>query len=807
MIQSPLQIEMFGGLRVCLPGQAPVEMPPQQTGALLAYLALHSGRQHTREELAEIFWPEEEPETSRSRLRHALHALRRQLEQPPFEKESVLVATRATVHLNPALIRTDVAAFEEAIQTAGESGDPATRIGHLVRAVGLYRGNLLPGYYQDGFLTEQRRYADLFWKALNRLRQAYEEAGDLEHALECGRRAVSLDPLSEEAHCALMRLYAAMGQTSALLRQFQELERILKEQLGIAPSVETCALLETLRQNISQNGSQNGHSQGQTVRTNGSTSPHIDIRTESEPLPISSPSTRTPSPALPAPTSRLPLWPRWVFILMVLLALNGLFLGWLTFRPRTVGTAASPLGSLSPTPVPAAKEIWKRRYQPESDESDPKGSEPTATAADAAGNIYITGFVHTTKNDVDFLTLKYDPNGNLLWRARYNGPGNDVDRARSIAVDKDGNVYVTGESDNGKGNGKTRLCGLDFATVKYDKDGRQVWERRYNGPGDGEDWAKRIALDDAGNVYVGGYAVQSKAAGYLFHPTILKYDADGNQKWIKSYSPEKGLYSKQGMYATLTDMKVDGAGNIYIIGIEETKQHLIDNLDYLTVKYDTHGAVQWQKSYGGPGNGDDTPFALALDRAGNVYVTGRGYNGDSVHGGTGDDFVTLKYSMNGVELWKKSYHGGSGDAPHALAVDAAGNVYVTGEINPGAISSDFATVMYDTNGLQKWAKQCNGLRNGSDAPQAIAVDSAGQIFVTGSFYDGHPDDNDGTIDDYATLKYDAQGNCLWLGLYNGPARGTDRAYAIAIDSHGDIIVTGQSNDGRFPGIFTIKYKP
>src|SRR5262249_52853791 len=145
------------------------------------------------------------------------------------------------------LVRTDVAAFEEAIRSAGESGDPTDRIVHLGRSVGLYRGDLLPGYYQDGFLAQQRRLADHFWKALNRLRQAYEESGDLEHALECGRRAVSLDPLSEEAHCALMRLYAAMGQPSAMLRQFQELERVLREQLGTEPSLETLALLGTLR--------------------------------------------------------------------------------------------------------------------------------------------------------------------------------------------------------------------------------------------------------------------------------------------------------------------------------------------------------------------------------------------------------------------------------------------------------------------------------------------------------------------------------------------------------------------------------
>src|SRR5579871_870432 len=223
MAQPLLHIEMFGSLRVLLPGKAPVEMPPHQVEALLAYLALHPGRQHTREELVALFWPDEAPETARHRLRTALHTLRRHLEQPPFEAGSILLTTRTTVWLNSALVRTDVGAFLEAIRLAEKTEEPAARIGPLARAVEIYRGELLPGYYQDGFLSEQQRLADLYWSALNQLRQAYEEAGDPEHALECARRVVKHDPLSEQAHCALMRLYAQTGQPSAMLRQFQEL--------------------------------------------------------------------------------------------------------------------------------------------------------------------------------------------------------------------------------------------------------------------------------------------------------------------------------------------------------------------------------------------------------------------------------------------------------------------------------------------------------------------------------------------------------------------------------------------------------
>lgn len=117
---------------------------------------------------------------------------------------------------------------------------------------------------------------------------------------------------------------------------------------------------------------------------------------------------------------------------------------------------------------------------------------------DLAGNIYLTGFVNTSKTDVDYQTLKYRPDGRLLWEQRYNGPGNDLDRAQAIAVDDTGNVYITGESDGGKGEGPERLNSLDIATIKYSPDGKQLWVRRYDGPGHGMDSGRQIRLDGAG---------------------------------------------------------------------------------------------------------------------------------------------------------------------------------------------------------------------------------------------------------------------------------------------------------------------
>ena len=103
-------------------------------------------------------------------------------------------------------------------------------------------------------------------------------------------------------------------------------------------------------------------------------------------------------------------------------------------------------------------------------------------------------------------------------------------------------------------------------------------------------------------------------------------------------------------------------------------------LDYATLKYDPSGNLLWEKRYKGPGNGADGATAMAVDAAGNVYVTG-----ESGGVGSGLDYATLKYDASGNLLWEKRYNGpgNASDRATAIAVDAAGNVYVTGYSDGG----------------------------------------------------------------------------------------------------------------------------
>ncbi len=405
-----------------------------------------------------------------------------------------------------------------------------------------------------------------------------------------------------------------------------------------------------------------------------------------------------------------------------------------------------------------------------------------AITLDGESNVYIAGTTMGTGASLDYVTIKFNSNGLMQWTATYNGPLSGADVALAVAVDGAGNVYVTGKSIGVYPN-------YDFATVKYDVNGVQQWVTRYSSAGDGE--ANSIAVDASGNVYVSGWTY----AGSYNHTNYvtIKYNPTGTPLWSSIFSNPGESWD----YARA--MKVDQSGNVYVTG---SGWRGIYSWDYATVKYDSSGAQQWVAYYNGSGSAADNAYDLAVDDFGNVYVTGQSWGTMW----TLNDCATVKYNSAGVEQWVARYSSPAdfADGAYCLALDSAGSVYIAGYCWNLYNAQDYVTVKYNSAGIEQWVQTYAGLTYAIDIADEIAVDAAGNAFVTGR----SGGDVAGSAGDYATIKYNTNGIMQWVMRFDGAANANDAAHAMALDNSGSVYVTGYSNGGATQAdIVTLKYSP
>jgi len=402
-------------------------------------------------------------------------------------------------------------------------------------------------------------------------------------------------------------------------------------------------------------------------------------------------------------------------------------------------------------------------------------------AVDQKGNVFVTGYSYSRETDFDFITLKYDAQGELIWAERYNGPANSTDYAQDLELDGEGNVYVAGHS-NGIGSS------LDATIVKYDKDGHRLWVNRYDGPAKRDDYAYAVTLAPDGGI---------AAAGYSFGPgtehdyLVLKFRADGRLLWKARYNSP---LNRDDVCETLAADKV---GNVLVTGVDRTRE---SSYDMATLKYDAGGQMKWLVRYAGPGQVFDAAEAIGVDPEGNVYVTGYSYSRE-----TNFDFVTVCYDAEGHERWVAKYDGPSHriDRGLELTVIPTGGVCVAGISFGQRTAVDCLTIRYDEEGNQVWSARYNGTGNGADVPQAITLDPESNVILAG--YSRGLE----TGRDYFLTKYDHQGRQLWEAKYDGSTSQEDAATAMVVDSRGCVYVTGyNSYSGETDFDFvTLKYGP
>jgi uncharacterized delta-60 repeat protein len=350
----------------------------------------------------------------------------------------------------------------------------------------------------------------------------------------------------------------------------------------------------------------------------------------------------------------------------------------------------------------------------------------------------------------DFYTVKYDTNGNTLWDQRYDNGSSD--RPADIVVDSAGNAYVTGYSWSSN---------ADYLTIKYDPDGNVVWTRRY-ASANGHDEPLALAVDANGNVYVTG-DTEGNFVNYDYY--TIKYNSNGDVAWERRYDDE----NHSSDFAT--GIAVDPLGNVYVTGLSYTGSAW----EYCTMKYDPDGQLLWQQFiYSGS---DETLPHMALDSGANIHIAGN----------SSQDFLTVKYDSDGNLLWQQTYDGGLDDLTTGIQTDSAGNSYVTGYSAGAGTGFDFYTIKYDANGEMVWQQRYNNdSANLDDWAQAIAVDNNGNAYVTGAVSDPNLNQS------FYTIRYDANGGVGWQDQLTIPGYTDDFACCIALDSDGNVIVSGNS---------------
>jgi predicted ATPase/DNA-binding SARP family transcriptional activator/Flp pilus assembly protein TadD len=226
-VVGPWRIEMLGGLAVVQSDRRITRFQTQKTGALLAYIALHPGKSHSRETLAEMLWPDGDPVAIRNRLNQAISSLRRQLHPPELGPGNVLVTDHHSIGINAASVVTDVDEFERDIRLAERAETDEERVRLLEQAVERYQGELLEGYFEEWIFSRRMHLAELHDQALQHLIRGHVALGSPEAAIEFARRRLELDPYDEAPHVILMRLYLRAGRPKSALKQFDDLVRAL----------------------------------------------------------------------------------------------------------------------------------------------------------------------------------------------------------------------------------------------------------------------------------------------------------------------------------------------------------------------------------------------------------------------------------------------------------------------------------------------------------------------------------------------------------------------------------------------------
>jgi hypothetical protein len=413
---------------------------------------------------------------------------------------------------------------------------------------------------------------------------------------------------------------------------------------------------------------------------------------------------------------------------------------------------------------------WDKRF------NGPVGSDRgNSITVDSSGNVYVTGRSIGTNTNYDYLTIKYNSDGDTLWWRRFNGAANKSDEPVTIKVDNQGNVYVTGKTERANGS-------FDIATIKYDSLGSIKWNSIYNGSiPTGDDLAYNIEVDEFSNVYVVGSSFDHYVSSNYTKGIIIQYNYLGVQQWKAYYGD------------FINKVLIYDLDKLLIISNSPNRYHIFE--------LDANNGTQLLDYPGGTlfdnfGMGND----MIIDDAGNIYVV------SSIEANFYVYVYTTKFTLGNTNnpigtFWRYELDPVSAYTGISIKLDKNKNVYTLASVTSGI---NYCTISKRNASMENvWIKQYY-LENSIDVyPVSFSLRRKSinpDIYVSGYT----------SLGDIITAKFDNNDesvpNLLWEVPYDCGNEGTDVASMMVQDQYDNIYITGYSNcDGTSDDVKTIKY--
>ena len=383
--------------------------------------------------------------------------------------------------------------------------------------------------------------------------------------------------------------------------------------------------------------------------------------------------------------------------------------------------------------------------------------------ASGGGGVSFGGAALVSAGGNDVVVAKYNSAGAHQWSKRFGSTGSDV--GSGIGTDSSGNVYVIGNFAGTVNFGGSNLVGVggsDIFLVKLNSSGTHVWSKMFGGTGNENGLAIAVKADGTlaitGSFGNFGSAVDFGGGPIASHSSntdifVAKYDTNGNHLWSKGVG---GVGSDSGFGVAIDStgaviMTGNFAGNVSIGCVTLINAGVGSTTDGLIIRYSSGGLVTWLRRFGS--DSDDRGSSVAVNASDEVVVTG-GFDGAVTFGGTtrpdsggGSDIFLAKYSSAGAWMWDSVFgsSAGFGDSTKGVAVDASGNIAITGSmlnglnfgggaLCPGCGTYDAFIAKFTGAGAHVYSDRFDNLTY-DEHSLGVAFDASGNAVIAGDFFD------------------------------------------------------------------------